>query len=141
MSTITHEPTGRLLAKCDDIREAEDLIAVFEQVDPEGVHAGDYGIDATEEEDFDFQNAIPVRPGENLVAKVREARAAKPEPTAEQLAAVRAYAARKGPHWKHKLMDAWLDGSDAYQPDGHLLRQVRNQLGSRWLAKFKLPRS
>lgn len=45
-SVIT--PEGTVL-ECDDIPEAEALIAVFEQVDPDRIHAGDYSIDADEE--------------------------------------------------------------------------------------------
>jgi|ETNvirnome_2_300_1030623.scaffolds.fasta_scaffold08324_5 hypothetical protein len=37
--------------------------------------------------------------------------------------------------WKQHLLDAWRTGGDVNAiPDGHLLRQVRNQFGPSWLA-------
>ena len=57
----------------------------------------------------------------------------KKTPTPEQLEALRAYKAKHGDYWKYKLLNAWLDGTDASEPNGHLLRQVRNQLGPSWL--------
>lgn len=64
---------------------------------------------------------------------------AKPlQPTSDQLAALGAYAARHGDCWKHKLAIAWLNGQDEQEPEGALLRQVRNTFGPRWLAEFKL---
>jgi hypothetical protein len=38
-----------ILTRVNTIKEAEDWIAEREQIDPEGVHRGDYGIDAPEE--------------------------------------------------------------------------------------------
>lgn len=58
-------------------------------------------------------------------------------PTPEQMRVLRELAARRGKSWKNDLMRMWLDGSDANQPEGHLLRQVRNQLGPTWLNEFK----
>jgi hypothetical protein len=55
-------------------------------------------------------------------------------PTPAQLAALKAYAAKHGLQWRRKLADAWLIGADATDPDGHLLRQLRNTLGPSWLA-------
>lgn len=60
------------------------------------------------------------------------------EPTEEQLAAIRAYAEAKGKDWKFRLNTAWWNGTDANEPNGHLLRQIRNTLGPKWLIKFKL---
>ena len=54
-------------------------------------------------------------------------------PTAEQLAAVAAFATRHGRTWRADLAAAWLAGTDASEPAGHLLRQVRNRFGPRWL--------
>lgn len=62
----------------------------------------------------------------------------KVEPTPEQLEAIRRFAEKYGVQWKAELRDQWMSGRDAYHPDGHLLRQVRNQCGPQWLAKFKL---
>ena len=59
-------------------------------------------------------------------------------PTPEQIAAVKAFAARHGRCWKVELRNAWLYGSDVQEPDGHLLRQVRNSCGPVWLQGFKL---
>lgn len=59
------------------------------------------------------------------------------ELSAEQQAAIDAFAAKYGANWKHKLQIAWLAGTDTAQPNGHLLRQVRNQFGPSWLSKYK----
>jgi hypothetical protein len=59
-------------------------------------------------------------------------------PSPEQLAAVAAYAARHGRTWRADLAAAWLTGRDAREPDGHLLRQVRNTCGPAWLAAVTL---
>ena len=55
----------------------------------------------------------------------------------EQDARLRAYAAENGKGWKQKLLDQWLNGSDASLPDGHLLRQIRNHFGPSWLDKWE----
>lgn len=60
------------------------------------------------------------------------------EPTQEQMEALRAFAKKYGKDWKQELCDKWMCGADANEPNGHLLRQVRNQLGPSWLAKVKL---
>lgn len=58
-------------------------------------------------------------------------------PNAEQLAALWEYANRRHPsEWKDDLLDDWLNGKDATRPNGHLLRQVRNHYGPKWLASF-----
>lgn len=54
-------------------------------------------------------------------------------PTADQLTALTAYKTKYGRQWKTKLLTAWLYGTDCKEPAGHLLRQVRNQLGPQWL--------
>ena len=54
-------------------------------------------------------------------------------PTADQVAAVAAFATRHGRTWRAELLAAWLNGRDAAEPDGHLLRQVRDRLGPVWL--------
>ena len=59
------------------------------------------------------------------------------ELSTEQQAAIDAFAAKYGASWKHKLQIAWLAGTDTAQPNGHLLRQVRNQFGPSWLSKYK----
>jgi hypothetical protein len=59
-------------------------------------------------------------------------------PTADQVAAVAAFATRHGRTWRAELLAAWLNGRDANEPDGHLLRQVRNRFGPRWLRDVTL---
>jgi hypothetical protein len=64
---------------------------------------------------------------------------AKQEPTAEQLTALRQYAAEKGRTWKRELSIDWMHARA--QVRGQLspeLQQVRNQLGPTWLLKFRL---
>lgn len=60
------------------------------------------------------------------------------QPTVGQLQRLREFAAEHGRDWKVILNGMWLSGRDANQRDGHLLRQVRNQLGPVWLNDFKL---
>lgn len=59
-------------------------------------------------------------------------------PNAEQLEALKTYASKHGRSWKQELLNDWLSGKDAHHPNGHLLRQVRNQFGPTWLNKFSL---
>ena len=49
--------------------------------------------------------------------------------TAEQKAALRAYALRNGRFWKRRLWAAWINGADAKEPEGAVLRQIRNTHG------------
>jgi len=61
-------------------------------------------------------------------------------PNAEQLAAVEAFAAKYGKikgGWKEHLLTVWMSGADEREPNGHLLRQVRNQCGPTWLKGYK----
>jgi len=60
-------------------------------------------------------------------------------PNQEQLEALQRYATSRGRSWKAKLNAAWMNGADAREPDGHLLRQVRNEHGPSWLAGRKNP--
>jgi hypothetical protein len=63
-------------------------------------------------------------------------------PSFEQQAAIDAFAAKyaniRG-GWKEHLLTVWMSGADAREPDGHLLRQVRNEFGPSWLAKVGRP--
>jgi hypothetical protein len=59
------------------------------------------------------------------------------QPTPEQLEAILAFARSHGRYWKGELNDAWLSGADAREPNGHLLRQVRNQFGPLWLVNYR----
>lgn len=61
-------------------------------------------------------------------------------PTSAQLNALRGFAQRHGRTWKSKLNAAWASGRDERLPDAPLLRQVRNEFGPVWLARFSLAR-
>jgi hypothetical protein len=61
-----------------------------------------------------------------------------PQPTAEQLAALVAFASSNGRTWKEKLQRSWEQG-DTHGEWTAPLRQVRNNLGPSWLVRFKLP--
>jgi len=54
--------------------------------------------------------------------------------SAEQMQALRAYAARHGRSWKAKLAKQWASSSA-----GPVLQTVRNQHGPAWLRSFKFP--
>lgn len=58
------------------------------------------------------------------------------QPNEEQLNAICAFADKYGTNWRTELLSAWIYGTDAREPNGHLLRQVRNQFGPRWLERF-----
>lgn len=60
------------------------------------------------------------------------------QPNDEQMAAIRKFAETYGPAWKFVLGQMWWQGRDASQPNGHLLRQVRNQFGPEWLSEVEL---
>lgn len=59
----------------------------------------------------------------------------------EQHAAIKDFAKKYGRSWKAELLNRWLDGRDAREPNGHFLRQVRNQLGPQWLQSFRLEKN
>lgn len=58
-----------------------------------------------------------------------------PEPTPEQVYAIDAFKAKYGQYWKDELASKWWSGTDCDEPNGHLLRQVRNTLGPQWLSE------
>jgi hypothetical protein len=60
-------------------------------------------------------------------------------PNQEQLAALQHYAISRGRSWKQDLNTAWMNGADAREDDGHLLRQVRNDFGPTWLHSRRNP--
>ena len=56
----------------------------------------------------------------------------------EHRAALKAYALRNGRFWKRKLLLAWSTGRDAEEPDGPLLREIRNRHGPSLLQGLSL---
>lgn len=54
----------------------------------------------------------------------------------DQRKALESFMERHGRQWKETLLSYWLNGKDAQEPGGHLLRQIRNRLGPQWLEKF-----
>jgi hypothetical protein len=56
----------------------------------------------------------------------------------EHRAALKAYAQRNGRFWKRKLLVAWSTGRDADEPDGALLREIRNRHGPSLLQGLSL---
>jgi hypothetical protein len=64
--------------------------------------------------------------------------AAGKTPNEEQLAALHLFAKKYGRSWKRELSSKWADGTDTNEPQGALLRQVRNSFGPEWLMKTKI---
>jgi hypothetical protein len=61
--------------------------------------------------------------------------------TAEQLEALKTFAAVNGRYWKAVLRDCWMAGgynSETGSYIGGPLQQVRNELGPSWLTRFSL---
>lgn len=58
------------------------------------------------------------------------------ELSAEQKQALRTYALRNGRLWKRRLHAAWIDGTDAREPEGPLLRRIRNACGPSLLTRI-----
>jgi hypothetical protein len=56
----------------------------------------------------------------------------------EQKAALRAYALRYGRFWKRELHAAWMNGKDANEPEGAILRRIRNTHGPSLLTRLSL---
>ena len=54
--------------------------------------------------------------------------------TKNQLAALRAFAAKHGRHWKAKLLSDWLNGRSKGE-----LQAICNAFGPSWLLTFRLP--
>lgn len=61
-----------------------------------------------------------------------------PPLTAEQQAALQAYAAKHGRRWKSILSNAWMGGPP--HDDGGVLRGLRNSHGPTWLQSYRLPK-
>ena len=57
--------------------------------------------------------------------------------TEEQAQRLKDFARKHGKDWKSVLSSMWWTGRDANEPDGHLLRQIRNQAGPTWLSNLK----
>ncbi len=64
---------------------------------------------------------------------------AKESLTHEQAKALLTFARRHGRNWKRKLADLWQSGRDSREPEGPLLRQIRNGGGHSLLVGFRLP--
>ena len=58
--------------------------------------------------------------------------------TPEQLDAVKAYAEDHGIGWKESLRSDWMNSGSKWSGPYHLLQQIRNQHGPRWLVDFRL---
>lgn len=61
----------------------------------------------------------------------------KQELTLEQLERLLEFKAEHGRTWKDTLRHMWMNGQDANQRDGGLLRQIRNNFGPTWLNNFR----
>jgi len=59
-----------------------------------------------------------------------------PHITFEQLAALKAFAARNGRYWKSALRHKWETGLYDSQDDSANLQQIRNSFGCVWLGKY-----
>ncbi len=58
--------------------------------------------------------------------------------TADEIAALRAYAAKHGRTWKATLLGVWA-GQAPYD-DAGILRRIRNSRGPSWLVSYRLPK-
>ena len=58
--------------------------------------------------------------------------------TNEQRDRLQQFRDEHGRNWKDKLRMLWMRGADTREPDGHLLRQIRNTVGPSGLEKVKL---
>ena len=59
--------------------------------------------------------------------------------TADEHAALRAWANEHGRNWKAALRLAWETGGDDGSESDAALQRLRNRLGPRWLTKYRLP--
>lgn len=62
---------------------------------------------------------------------------AKESLTPEQVNALLTFARRHGHYWKKKLAELWQSGRDSREPEGPLLRQIRNGGGHSLLVGFR----
>lgn len=60
------------------------------------------------------------------------------EPKPDQLKALKAYAKWAGKDWKKKLSRDWMRSGSEWDGPWHLMQQLRNQLGPKWLTKYTL---
>lgn len=63
-------------------------------------------------------------------------------PNADQIQALKQFAAANGRNWKSELNNLWMNGAYRYAvmggADAGLLQQVRNEFGPSWLVRFSL---
>ena len=61
-TAIVYEPTLKVICCAESVKRAEQIIELIEEAVPEGVHAGDYGIDGeyvfTERTEADFWDDV-----------------------------------------------------------------------------------
>ncbi len=60
-------------------------------------------------------------------------------PTEAQMRALQHWRSVHGRDWRNKLWLAWMDAGSGWAGYSPELRQLRNSLGPKWLASFKLP--
>jgi hypothetical protein len=63
------------------------------------------------------------------------------KPTAEQLEALKTFAAANGRRWKAVLRDCWMAGGYNSETGSYIdgpLQQVRNTFGPSWLVRFRI---
>lgn len=58
-------------------------------------------------------------------------------PTIEQLRALHMFQDKYGQRWRSILATKWAGGTDADEPGGCYLRQLRNDFGPDWLAAYR----
>lgn len=77
------------------------------------------------------------RAGSELEARLKQLDETPVGPSPAQLEAIETYRLQHGAKWKEKLSDAWASGRDDREPNGALLRQVRNTFGPEWLQAYQ----
>jgi hypothetical protein len=65
-------------------------------------------------------------------------RQGKAVPSAEQMQALRSFAAREGRYWKSVLRESWMNGQYPNEDEAGHLQTLRNTFGPSWLVRFSL---
>jgi hypothetical protein len=64
---------------------------------------------------------------------------------AQQIQALKLFAAAHGRNWKSALRNLWMNGAYNYAvlggADSACLQQIRNELGPSWLVRFSLSKA
>ncbi len=112
------------------------LMEIAAQIYYPSVHGGSAARAASAGQSEEELRCYPVEGGYSDLTEANK-RYCTPQPTPEQLAALRQFARLEGRTWKSALRESWMNGVYRSDVDSASLQQVRNAFGPSWLVRFR----